>query len=71
MQYTATGKDLKKGDSYNCDKVKCYDITYSHDGNNFKVETNSSGASYCSRINELGGHLAKTYNFHGTHVVTE
>jgi len=71
MQYTAMGKDLKEGDSYNCDSVKCYNITYAHNGSNFKVETNSSGAGYCERIDDLGGHLAKTYNFHGTNVITE
>ncbi len=66
--YGATGIDLAAGDSKACDAVTCYTITYGSDGSNFIVATNPSAANYCSRINTLGGHLAKTYTFKGTSV---
>ena len=68
MYYTSLGKDLKAGDSDNCDSVKCFDITYGSSGSNFKVTTKPGGADYCDRVEELGGHLARTYNFHGNNV---
>ena len=68
MYYTARAHDLKSGDSDNCDSVKCFDITYAHNGSNFKVTTNPNGADYCDRVDELGDHLARTYNFHGNRI---
>ena len=68
MYYTSLGKDLKSGDSHNCDSVKCFNITYGSGGSNFKVETNPNGEDYCGRVDELGGHLARTYNFHGNNI---
>jgi len=69
MYYTARSQDLQEGDSDNCDKVKCFTITYASDDNSdFTVETNPSGEDYCERVDELGGHLAKTYHFHGSRV---
>ena len=68
MYYTARGVELKSGDSDNCDSVKCFTITYETDDNDFEVETNPDGESYCSRIDELGKHLAGKYNFHGTRI---
>jgi len=66
--YTSRGVDIHAGDSENCDKVKCFTITYAHDGRDFKVQTNPTAESYCSRVDELGGHLAKTYTFRGSHL---
>ena len=71
MYYTAYAKNLQDGDSDNCDSVKCFDITYGTDDSDFTVDTNPDGADYCDRVDELGGHLAKTYHFHGTNVVIE
>jgi len=68
MYYTARAQDLQEGDSDSCNNVKCFNITYATSNSNFKVETNPNGADYCDRVDELGGHLAKTYNFHGTRV---
>jgi len=68
MYYTARAQDLQEGDSENCDNVKCFNITYAHNGSNFTVETNPNGANYCDRVDDLGGHLAREYNFHGTRV---
>ena len=66
--YTAQGMDLQEEDSISCQRVVCFDITYSHNGENFKVETNSSADGFCSDVDEVGGHLAKTYTFRGTRV---
>ena len=68
-KYMGSGVDMTAGDSRACDSVKCFDITYGTDGSNFIVATNSSAESYCSRVDELGSHLAKTYNFKGTSVI--
>ena len=66
--YTATGKDFTEEDhSYACDKnnTKCYDIVYSVNGKDFNVTTNPTRESYCTDIDNVGGHLAKSYNFGG------
>ena len=68
-RYMASEIDMTVGESKACDNVKCFDITYATDGSNFIVTTNSSAESYCSRVEELGSHLAKTYNFKGTSVI--
>ncbi len=65
--YTATGIDLKEGDSDACDRVKCFTIIYAtEDQIDFNVTTKPTGAPYCSTIDEVGEHLAKTYIFKGT-----
>jgi len=68
MYYTARAQDLSAGDSDNCDSVKCFNIIYGTNGSNFTVSTNPLGDSYCKRVNELGGHLAGVYNFHGNRI---
>ena len=68
MAYTAMGQDLQAGDSDNCDSVKCFTITYGSTSSNFTVATNPTAEDYCSRVDELGGHLAKTYHFHGSRI---
>jgi len=69
MYYTARVEDIKKGDSVNCDSVKCYDITFGHNGGGFTVKTNTTAADYCKKINDLGGNLAGVYDFNGSHLV--
>jgi prepilin-type N-terminal cleavage/methylation domain-containing protein len=63
--YTAKGIDMTAGQSDACDNVTCFTITY---GSDFIVATNTTADNYCTRVDELGGHLAKTYHFHGTSV---
>ena len=67
-RYMATNINLAAGDSKACDSVICYTITYGTDSTYFKVETNPTAADYCSAVDEVGGHLAKTYEFRGTRV---
>ena len=67
-KYVATNIDIAAGDSKACDAVKCFDITYGSSGSNFIVVTNPGGADYCSGVNAIGDHLAKTYEFRGTGV---
>ncbi len=67
-KYAATDVDMAAGDSVACDAVKCFNITYGSDGSNFIVTTNPGAASYCSEVDEVGSHLAKTYVFKGTRV---
>jgi prepilin-type N-terminal cleavage/methylation domain-containing protein len=67
-RYTSTGEDVGPGDLRACDEVKCYNITYASGGQDFIVQTNPGGADYCSGIDSLGGHLAKTYTFRGSRV---
>jgi len=71
MYYTSYAQDLQEDDSDNCKKVKCFDITYGNGSGDFAVATNPNGADYCDRVDELGGHLAKIYHFHGTNVVLD
>ena len=69
-RYVSAGIDMAAGDSRACDAVKCYTITYGSGGSGFIVTTNPSAPqSYCSRVDDLGAHLAKTYNFRGTSVI--
>ena len=66
--YTGQVVDIRSGDSASCDSVVCFDITYGTNGTNFKVETNSSSSDFCDRVDEVGGHLAKTYTFIGNRI---
>lgn len=68
-RYVSSGIDMVTGDSKACDAVKCYTINYGSGGSNFIVTTNPSAESYCSRVNDLGAHLAKTYEFRGTSII--
>jgi len=68
MYYTARGLDMPSGASDNCDAVKCFTITYASSSTDFAVVTNPNGADYCERVDELGGHLARTYHFHGSRI---
>ena len=64
--YTATHTALEDINSSACKKVVCYTIDIN--GTRMHVDLNTSGANYCQYIEEVGGHLAKTYNFAGTSV---
>ncbi len=67
-RYVASGINMAAGDSPACDAVKCYDITYASGGSDFIVTTNPGAENYCSGVDELGSHLAKTYDFTGTNI---
>ncbi len=66
--YTATHNDIN--DSYlnssACNYVQCYTIDINE--TSMRVELNSGGANYCQDIEEVGGHLAKTYDLAGATV---
>ena len=65
-QYTATRIDYNDvNNSIACDNVVCYDIIYAINGINFNVDTNLTAADYCANIENVGGHLAKRYDFGG------
>jgi len=69
--YTATNEDYTQTDHpYACDvkSTKCYDIIYSVNGEDFNVTTNSTREGYCADIENVGGHLAKSYDFGGSMV---
>ena len=66
--YTATGIDFTEEDhSYACDRnnTKCYDILYAINGRDFNVSTNPTREFFCADIENVGGHLAKSYDFGG------
>ena len=64
--YTATHTDLNDINSSACDNVICY--TTEINDTSMKVNLNSSGANYCADIQNVGGHLARTYEFAGSTV---
>jgi len=72
--YTATHIDYTDADhSYACDRnnTQCYDITYAVNGVDFNVTTDPTGHgiyTYCADIENVGGHLAKSYDFGGQSV---
>jgi len=66
--YTATHEDYTATNHpAACDQenTKCYDIVYSINGEDFNVTTNPAAAPYCADIDNVGGHLAKSYDFGG------
>ncbi len=66
--YTATGQDFTLADHpLSCDinNTQCYDIIYSINGVDFNVTLNTSRQLYCADIENVGGHLAKSYDFGG------
>ncbi len=65
-KYAATGFILAIADSRACSAVRCYSITPST--TSYIVIADPIGANYCSDIDNVGGHLAKTYVFKGTSV---
>ena len=70
-QYIANGTDATATNhpsSCDIEKTKCYTITYAQNGQNFVVATNPSADSYCTDIDNIGGHLAKSYDFRGTRI---
>ena len=66
--YTATHRDYNATNHpHSCDKnaTICYNIVYSVNGEDFNVTTNPTAANYCTDIDYVGGHLAKSYDFGG------
>lgn len=61
--YTATSINLNDINSSACEKVVCFtrEINASH----MTVDLNISGADYCADIQNVGGHLVRTYKFGG------
>jgi len=54
---------IPEGYTTSCDNIKCYTITTNDI--NFTVETNSTAENYCADVENVGGHLAKRYDFGG------
>jgi type II secretory pathway pseudopilin PulG len=69
--YLATKTDYTDAvHSTPCDRnnTLCYTISYAVNGADFNVTTNPAGAAYCADIENVGGHLAKSYTFGGSTV---
>ncbi len=66
-RYVAAEIKISAGDSPACDSVECYTWTWTNT-DNFKVDIEPTAHTYCTDINEVGGHLAKIYEFKGTSV---
>ena len=64
--YTTTHTDLNDINSSACNNVICYTIDINE--TRMRVDLNSGGANYCADIQNVGGHLAKTYDFAGATV---
>lgn len=74
--YAATSQDYTDTDHpYSCDEnnTVCYDIVYSINGEDFNVTTDPTGTDssgqthlFCADIENVGGHLAKSYTFGGS-----
>ena len=68
--YTATGLDYNvtlHPPACDVNNTKCYNIVYGIDGD-FNVSTNPTGDNYCTDIENVGGHLAKSYDFGGSRI---
>ena len=69
--YMATHTDYTDAvHSSACDRnnTLCYTISYAVNGVDFNVTTNPAGAAHCADIENVGGHLAKSYTFGGNTV---
>ncbi len=67
--YMATGLDYsEETHSSACNDIACYDFTYAINGVGFNVSTKPTGTDYCTDIEYVGGHLAKSYTFGGSSV---
>ena len=69
--YVATGIDYTETDHPDAcspENIKCYDITYAINGKDFNVTMNTTSEGFCTDIENVGGHLAKNYNFGGSSV---
>lgn len=44
-----------------CNDIKCYTMTTND--TNFTINTNSTAENYCADVENVGGHLARTYSF--------
>ena len=69
--YIASHTDYTDAEhSISCDRnnTLCYDFTYAVNGVDFNVTTNPTGANYCADIENVGRHLAKSYDFGGSSV---
>jgi len=64
--YTATHTSLEDINSTACNNVICY--TTEINSSRLKVDINESAASYCADIQNVGGHLVRTYEFAGIHI---
>ena len=64
--YTATHTNLTDINSTACERVVCY--TIHRDSSVLQVDLNATAANYCADIENVGGHLAKTYQFAGSKI---
>jgi type II secretory pathway pseudopilin PulG len=66
--YTATGHDYNATshpEACNPNNTICNNLTYSINGMDFNVTTNPTAENFCTDIDEVGGHLARSYSFGG------
>jgi prepilin-type N-terminal cleavage/methylation domain-containing protein len=76
--YAATNQDYtEENHPASCDEQNtvCYDIVYAVNGRDFNVTLDPTGTDsnndthrFCTDIENVGGHLAKSYNFGGSSV---
>ena len=69
--FVATGLDYNDTvhpTACDLDNTRCYDFTYAINGVDFNVTTNATREVYCADIENVGGHLAQSYNFGGSQI---
>lgn len=64
--YTATRTNLNDINSSACNNVVCFATEIST--SSLRVDINESAAGYCADIQNVGGHLVRTYEFAGTKI---
>ncbi len=62
--YTATYTNLEDINTNSCDRVVCY--TIERNKTTLNVTLNSTAANYCADVENVGGHLAHTYELGGS-----
>lgn len=59
--YALYHNQIPPGYASTCNDIKCYIMT--PNDTNFTVNTNSAAENYCADVENVGGHLARTYSF--------
>lgn len=59
--YALYRQQIPPGYATTCNNIVCY--TMITNDLNFTVETNSTAEIYCADVENVGGHLVRTYNF--------
>jgi len=64
--YTATHTNLTDINSTACERVVCYSVE--RNSSVLQVDLNATAADYCADIENVGGHLARIYQFAGSKI---